>query len=271
MEKTISIGLCTSGSRLIVAVEADGKIKSCCRKLFSQETALFPAVKKLLPIGKKISDIGEVCALKGPGRFTGIRIGLTVAGTLNALSGAAVRTATVFEVLAFQASCSAAFARSFPSGGKTAVLMNAFREEYFCAVYNIASPGALPELTDAPVWLQRPDMEKKLSGIKEPFFCIADEKEKPEIYSLLPKQAVRAPKKISCILPEYLISAPRRFGSSDLKPLYLKPAKFELDAMEKAAKKAAAEKNAEAVSAKCAALIDNAEIKNSCVKKEPAR
>ena len=268
MEKTISVGLCTSGSRLIVAVEADGKVKAFRRKLFSQETALFPALKKLLSSGKKISDIGEVCALKGPGRFTGIRIGLTVAGTLNALSGATVRTATVFDVLACQASDSTAFARAFPSGGRTVVLLHAFREEYFCAVYNIPTPGALPELVEAPVWLQRTDMEKKLSGMNT-FFCIADEKEKAEIYSLLPRQAVRAPKKISFIMPEYLVSAPRRYGTSDLKPLYLTPAKIELDAMEKPAKAATAERTASALPV--AAADSSSGINGNCAKKETHR
>ena len=64
MEKDISIGLCSSGSRLIVAIEHDGQIKSMRRKLFSQETALFPTVEKLLPPGKYLSSIKEVCALK---------------------------------------------------------------------------------------------------------------------------------------------------------------------------------------------------------------
>ncbi|MCR4819992.1 MAG: hypothetical protein K5838_02590 [Elusimicrobiales bacterium] len=236
MEKDISIGLCSSGSRLIVAIEHDGQIKSMRRKLFSQETALFPTVEKLLPPGKDLSSIKEVCALKGPGRFTGIRIALTVAGIMNALSGAEAHSATVFETLACQASESKAFHKHFPSGGKIAVLMQAFREEYFCAIYYAAVPGSLPEKNMEPVWLQRPEMEKLLRGIKEPFFCIADEEEKPGIYDLIPANAIRAAKNISKILPEYLIKAPRLYGGADLKPLYLKPAKFELDAMEKAAR-----------------------------------
>ena len=247
-QDNIAIGLYTSGSRIIVSMEHGGKISHYKRKLFSQETALFPAAERLLPPGKTVRDISEVCAAKGPGRFTGIRIALTVAGTLNALSGAKIFTATMFDIFALQAAESHAFAKAFPGGGMIAVLLHAFREEYFCAFYR-AVPGKLPEQIIPPAWLPREETEKLLSGQKKPFFCISDEEEKPGIYDLLPKNAVRAPKNISKVLPEYLIHAPRLMGNADLKPLYLKPAKFELDAMEKAAKeKAAAEdaKNAEA-------------------------
>ena len=239
----IAVGLYTSGSRIIVALEHDGRISHYKRKMFSQETALFPAVKRLLPQGKTVRDISEICAAKGPGRFTGIRIALTVAGTLNVLSGAKIFTATMFDIFALQAAESHAFAKSFPGGGRIAVLLHAFREEYFCAFYD-AAPGKLPEQIIPPAWLPREETEKLLSMQKKPFFCIADEEEKPGIYDLLPKKAVPAPKSISKVMPEYLIRAPRTMGNSDLRPLYLKPAKFELDAMEKAAKEKAAAENA---------------------------
>lgn len=235
----IAIGLYTSGSRIIVALGHGGKISHYKRKMFSQETALFPAIGRLLPAGKTVRDISEVCAAKGPGRFTGIRIALTVAGTLNVLSGTKIFTATMFDIFALQAAESRPFAKSFPKGGKIAVLLHAFREEYFCAVYDVNVPGEKPVQTASPAWLPRQEAEKMLAAIKQPFFCIADEEEKPGIYDLLPKNAVPAPKKLSRVLPEYLIRAPRTMGNSDLKPLYLKPAKFELDAMEKAAAESA--------------------------------
>ena len=241
---SIALGLYTSGSRIIVAMEHGGKVSHYKRKMFSQETALFPAAERLLPPGMTVRDITEVCAAKGPGRFTGIRIALTVAGTLNVLSGAKIFTATMFDIFAMQAAESRAFAKAFPGGGIISVLLHAFREEYFCAFYNISRPGALPKQAIPPAWLPREETEKLLSGQKKTFFCIADEEEKPGIYSLLPENAVRAPKNISKVLPEYLIRAPRRLGNADLKPIYLKPAKFELDAMEKAAKEKAAQAEA---------------------------
>lgn len=231
----IAAGLYTSGSRIIIALEHDGKISHYKRKLFSQETALFPALERLMPAGKSVRDIKEICASKGPGRFTGIRIALTVAGTLNVLSGASICTATTFDIMALQAADSISFARKFPKGGMIAVLLHAFREEYFCAFYD-ARPGEIPVLVKDPAWLRREEAEKLLKSVRKPFFCIADEEERPGIYELLPKRAVQAPKGISRILPEYLIYAPRVMGSPDLKPLYLKLAKFELDALEKAAK-----------------------------------
>lgn len=236
MEKNVKIGFYTSGSRLIVSVLDGKKFSSARRKVFNQETYLFPLLSKILPAKKTIADIAEVCAIKGPGRFTGIRIGLTAAGSMQALSGVQVFTATVFEVMACQAAESNIFRRKFPKGALVAIILHAFREEYFCAVYKVVS-GKVPKLEKEPVWLQRAEMQKMLSGIKEKFFCIADIEEKKDIYALIPKNAVSAPKNISKILPQYLIKAPELFGHTDLHPLYLKPAKFELDAIKKEASK----------------------------------
>ena len=236
-KEKLCIGLYTSGSRIKIAVKCGDYMRSASRKIFSQETVLFPMLEKLLPPGMTVRDIEQVCALKGPGRFTGIRIGLTVAGTLNALSGAEILTATSFDILACQAADSYSFRKSFPNGGLVAVLTHAFREEYFCAFYDVPAQNGNPVLRGQPSWLQRAEAEKLLASADEPFFCIADEQEKPDIYSLLPentqKRISKAPKNISCILPEYLIYAPQRLGSHDIRPLYLKLAKFELDAIEK--------------------------------------
>jgi hypothetical protein len=58
---------------------------------------------------------------------------------------------------------------------------------------------------------------------------IADAEEKPEIYSLVPAGAEKAPARLSKILPDFIIKTGLALRNRDLAPLYLKPARYELE------------------------------------------
>lgn len=226
MEKII-LGLCTSGARLKISVLAGGRFFQAQKKVFNQERFLFPLVKReLKKAGAELRGVNTVCAARGPGRFTGIRISLTLAGALKAMAGARVYTATLFEILALQAVESAHFrAWAKKSGGtRLAALLHAFKDEYFCQFFKA---GKLPEPEGEPVWLKEEEMRKLLSGSGAPFYAIADAEEAPGIYGLLPGNAVKAPPALSKIIPAYLIKAALAYKNRTLKPLYLKPAKYE--------------------------------------------
>lgn len=226
MAEKIILGLCTSGSRLKVSVLAGGRYFQAQKKVFNQELFLFSLVKReLKKAGAELRGVNTVCAARGPGRFTGIRISLTLAGALKALAGARVYTATLFEILALQAAESAHFrAWAKESGGnRLAVLLHAFKDEYFCQFFKA---GKLPKPEGEPVWLKDEEMRKLLAG-GAPFYAIADAEEAPGIYDLLPGSAVKAPPALSKIIPAYLIKAALAHKNGTLKPLYLKPAKYE--------------------------------------------
>ena len=232
MEKKLILGLCTSGSRLKTAVSAGGRVYAAQRKIFNQERVLFGLVRReLARAGGDLRAVRVVCAARGPGRFTGIRIALTLAGTLKALAGVKVYTATVFEILALQAFEHKAFAGPGPGGrpARLAVLLHAFKEEYFCQFFRTGPGVKLPRAEAGPVWLKAPEMAQLLAARPEPFHAVADAEEAPGIYSLLPPQAAQAGPQVSKILPAYIIKAAMAYGNSTLKPLYLKPAKYELE------------------------------------------
>lgn len=225
----MTLGLCTSGSRLKVSV-FDGKdLLRAQRKVYNQEKVLFPVIKRLLSrAGAELRGVGLVCAVRGPGRFTGIRIALTLAGALKALAGADVRTVTLFEILAFQAAGSPHFLRWAGRGKRrVAALLHAFRDEYFCQFFSIAA-GGRPRPDGEPVWLKAAEMKELLAAERAPFYAVADSEECGDIYSLVPGSAVTAPAAISKILPAAIIGAALACGSATLKPLYLKPAKYEM-------------------------------------------
>jgi len=225
----ITIGLCTSGTRLKLAACAGGRTFQTQKKAYNQELVLFPLLKReLKKAGASLRAVNVVCAARGPGRFTGIRISLTLAGALKALAGAAVYTATLFEILALQAFETAHFrgwAVKNP-GGRLAVLLHAFKDEYFCQFFRVA--GKLPRPDGAPVWLQAERLKELLAGAGV-IYAAGDSEEAPEIYSLVPPGTVTAPRAVSRIIPAYIIKAARAYGSRTLKPLYLKPAKYELE------------------------------------------
>ena len=143
----------TSGSPLLLTVKKGDKIFSVRRKGVKQEKLLFPALESLLAkAGAQMEDIGQIFIIRGPGRFTGIRISLTFASMMQFLNKTQVRGATMFEVLARQAETSRAFAawkKQNPQGA-LAVVLHAFREEYFLKIFDEEKQG--------PAWLSREEL-----------------------------------------------------------------------------------------------------------------
>ncbi|MEW6041386.1 MAG: tRNA (adenosine(37)-N6)-threonylcarbamoyltransferase complex dimerization subunit type 1 TsaB [Elusimicrobiota bacterium] len=252
------LGLDTTGSRLKIALMTpDGKFKSLVRKELNQETLLFPFIDRLInSSGLKLTDISKICAIRGPGRFTGIRIGLTFARMMNALTGIKVVGLTAFEVLAYQAVNSPDFKLwqsqihlESGKGGLIAVLLHAFKTEYYCQIYKwsrgnhsmvlrppskgLATGGkhtsvstyhwsgclegvtgggnnrTLLEAVEEPKWMSSDGIRKYMDGFKSRLYCIANAEESPDIYSLAPLNSKKAPPGISKILPENIIIAGR--------------------------------------------------------------
>ena len=208
--KNVIIGLDTSSSPLLALVEKEGKIYSSHRKGIKQEKLLFPVLKKLLDKQQScLSDTQKVVIVRGPGRFTGIRIALTFASMLKYLSGAQVYGVTVFEAVKEQVLASKAFKKwkaQNPSG-VLAVVLHAFREEYFLQFFT--------PRPQAPQWLSCEELLARLSACKE---------------SLLQGRWPLADFKDCLVRPDTLAALARRedLRNDALEPLYLKPARFEL-------------------------------------------
>lgn len=227
MAEKVILGLCTSGTRLKIAAAAGARTARAQKKVYNQERFLFALVgRTLAAVGSDLRRVDTVCAARGPGRFTGIRISLTLAGALKALAGAAVYTATLFEILALQAAGTAHFKKWHAAGGgRLAVLVHAFKDEYFCQFF---TAGPLPRPAGEAVWLKAEELRALLASQPEPFYAVADAEEEPGIYGLLPPDALRAPGSVSKVLPAFVIKAALAYRNHTLKPLYLKPAKYEL-------------------------------------------
>lgn len=221
----LTLVLDSSSSPLLVAVARDGQIFAARRKGIKQEKLLFPVLGKLLEkAGAQLQDVGRIFIVRGPGRFTGIRIALTFASMMQYLGKCEVRGATLFEVLHFQTETSRAFARwkaQHPRGA-VAVVLHAFREEYFLQIFSPDNP--------APLWLSREELLKRLHAAERPLYLTGSDKNGAALETLVGAGFTYAPAPDCQVRPSALVemAADDRWLANALEPLYLKPARFEL-------------------------------------------
>jgi len=83
----------------------------------------------------QITDIGRVAAASGPGSFTGVRVGLTLAKGLAFALGKRVVPVSVLQAMA-----------SYGTGPLRAVVMEARRGEVYAAVYDASLQLVAPEV-----------------------------------------------------------------------------------------------------------------------------
>jgi tRNA threonylcarbamoyladenosine biosynthesis protein TsaB len=97
---------------------------------------LFPAIDTLLRgADKNPQDIGEIYISAGPGSFTGLRIAVAFAKTMNLATGAKIVAIDTLDVIAANTFDSPAIANS--SIARVAVLLDAKRGQFFTAVYAV--------------------------------------------------------------------------------------------------------------------------------------
>jgi len=205
---------------------ADGKIRSVRKAGLKQENYLIDVINKTLAYGgASLTDVGQVCVARGPGRFTGIRIGLTFASVLKAISGSEVCAATVFEMLVHEMRKNAACKKWLAAneGGLIACVIHAFREEYFCQLFDARGVAVA-----APCWLEKGRLGEYLTSFKKPLYCCGwGEKHTP--LSVIPA-GYEVNLKVVAVQAKTLFEAAAPCHAPVVEPLYLKPAKFELPA-----------------------------------------
>ena len=221
----ITMGMDSSGPTLLVCASDGEKTWSLHHTGIKQEQFLLPLVEKLLGKGgAELKDVKKIFIVRGPGRFTGIRISLTFASMLQSLNKTEVCGATLFEILRRQVEASRAFAgwkKENPSG-VLAVVLHAFREEYFLQFFDGKNEG--------PVWLSKEQLLERLARRQEPLYCAGTDKEGVSLVELLGDAYRLAPMADSHVRPQTVLemAAHPSYKKDALEPFYLKPARFEL-------------------------------------------
>lgn len=226
MAKQVTLALDSSGLTLLAGVQDGEKIYSFRRTGIKQEQFVLPLLERTLAkAGAELPDVARVCLVRGPGRFTGIRISLTLASMLKELNGAAVFGATLFEILYQQVQASASFQKwqaANPTGA-VAVVLHAFREEYFLQIFDRA--GGVPQ------WLSVVQLKEQLAAYPQPLYVAGTDKEGALLAGLLGEGYTFAPLADCKVRAQTLVSLAEnpKYEKDALEPLYLKPARFELN------------------------------------------
>ena len=225
MQNGCTLVMDTSASPLLLALEKEGKLYTARRKGIKQEKLLFPVLHRLLgKAGAQLTDVTRLFIIRGPGRFTGIRIALTFGSMMKMLNHTEVRAATIFEVVRAQVLAGRAYStwlEQHPTG-VLAVILHAFREEYFLQIFDHKHTG--------PQWLSREELLAQLLSYGSPLFLAGTDKEFSSLEGLVGSAFPLAPYKECCVQAKTLIRlcVDKRFATNALDPLYLKPARFEL-------------------------------------------
>lgn len=216
MRKNIILGLSSYASNLKGCLYADNRYFSFSVNTLNHEDFLFKKVSELLKKNNlKFKDITAVCNVNAPGRFTGLRISYTFATILNSIARIKLYGVSVFDILAYNV---------FISNGNDKdimVLLHCFKDEFYLARYKIKRNKLYK--VSKPVWLYKEEVLTRIKKFKG--LVVADVEEYPDIYKIFPV-AEKADVNISRVIPENIIKASLYFNSTDIKPLYLKPAKF---------------------------------------------
>ncbi len=226
--KNLTLLLDSSSVPLTCAITDGKKLYRASKQGIKQENYLFPLLKNLLKKFKaELKDIDSCLFVKGPGRFTGIRIGITLASMLKEFAGVKVASLSVFDILKYQAQNSPEYKKEY---GDIMVILPAFRKEYFLSYKG------------KEIWTTEEEICALLKKQKEPLFVCgwgAEGQSLSKIFTC--KKATFAPGKLNKISFETMAElAPKYCGKQKLTevftPLYLKPARFELTALQKGLK-----------------------------------
>jgi len=146
------LALDTSGESLLACRYGEGKTVSLNLKAAArQDVLLDKAVARLMPDGNGSLDV--IAVGTGPGRFTGIRIGVAFAVVLGKTLKVPVAGFRGLESLAFQMSLE----RKAPA--KVCAALYSIRDEWFYGLYRIDGPGDVAAIGEER-WGPRAELEK---------------------------------------------------------------------------------------------------------------
>ena len=214
----------TSGAGLSMGLSLpDGRLLKCRRsRAQRQDQQLWPSLEDLLRrSGLKLQDLGGLAAVRGPGRFTGVRIGLAFSVVLGRCLGRPAVGLTGLEILAFEA------APGVAPGGRLLALISAERDEIFWQLFSFDQGRPRPD--GEPRWSSFAELPKPDSSAA--LFLAGAPAEKASAAMAGSRVVVaQGPslKALAALARQRLAALPKGSAGSDLVPLYLKPAKYEL-------------------------------------------
>ena len=158
MKKTIFL-LDTSGNILRAGLFFEGSLKTFRRQGadFSGDALIFEASRRLLSQAKlDLKDLDAIAVSSGPGRFTGIRMGMTFAAMISSQLKIPALGISRLEALAFGS----------PLGLLCPVLAG-YRGEKYYQIFHHSSVSRAPKPLGQPSWSPQSDWDIKKEEIEK--------------------------------------------------------------------------------------------------------
>jgi tRNA threonylcarbamoyl adenosine modification protein YeaZ len=136
------IAIETSGSQASAAVSGPGGtvIEEVVTGTRQHARELVPAIARVLAqAGRRPEEVRGIVVSEGPGSFTGLRIGATVAKALAHVYHCPVRTASALSVIARGAWRGSAVVESAGCDQQILAVTDALRGEFYAALYRVGS------------------------------------------------------------------------------------------------------------------------------------
>lgn len=210
----------TANNSASVAISENEKILAYIEELrpSMQAENILPMIEEALKIAKiSYSDLDYLTVTNGPGSFTGIRIGLSVAKALVFSTNIKAAPISNFEVSYFRASA------QVKNYDKIFVFLNAYRGQLYSQIFDhngVASDPQLVNYEEAVYLLNQEFGVKVCSGSGLEF--IYDMVKNKENIIILPRSSKIKAFRMCWYLKEKL--AKNQFISNNLEPLYIRPA-----------------------------------------------
>jgi tRNA threonylcarbamoyl adenosine modification protein YeaZ len=157
MRKTILI-LDTSGETLRVGLFCSGSLKTLRLKGsdFSSDSLLFKAARRILDEAQlSISDVQALVVANGPGRFTGIRVGMTFTSILSSRLKIPALAISRLEAIAFG-----------ETEGQSCPVLIGYRGEKYYQAFNRKNLNHEPKPVSPPSWCSELEWAQKKREIE---------------------------------------------------------------------------------------------------------
>jgi tRNA threonylcarbamoyladenosine biosynthesis protein TsaB len=141
---SLILAIDTTSRRGSVAVARDGRVSALLglEADAQQSAVLWSDVDLLLGrLGAGVDDVTAFAVARGPGAFTGLRVGMAAAAGLARATGRPLYGATSLELTA----------RAAAAGERVWVVLNAYRDEVYAQPFRVEAGGAAEPLAEPEV------------------------------------------------------------------------------------------------------------------------